>query len=284
VKVSERVDQAGVVALSEDQWERFVVDASPRVRRVVAGRTDAPEWVLERLAGDRDRQVRQAVVDNPACPSDVLLVCLRDVEWWIRWDAVQHRNADENVRRAAVRSPYKDVRLALAQLRDLAPDLVEALVTDSEWQVREQLATNTPSANVLQILMKDADARVRGEVALNDAATEEQLRTLADDRSAVPRAMVAARQVLPQEVIFRLATDRSENVRWWLCVTHDSDVALMKAMSTDSSELVADHAKSVLGGRDDPDTDVDLQGTANPCVDGPRRCRRRRAENASVSA
>jgi hypothetical protein len=60
VKVSERARQAGTATLSEPEWARFVVDPSPRVRRVVAARTDAPDWVLECLAGDRDRQTRQA--------------------------------------------------------------------------------------------------------------------------------------------------------------------------------------------------------------------------------
>jgi hypothetical protein len=219
------------------------------VRRLVAARTDAPDWVLERLASDRDRQTRQAVVDNPACPADVLLVCLRDVEWRIRWEAVQHRHADGAVRRAAIRSPHKDTRWALAQLPDLVPEQIEALLTDSEWQVREQLAMSTRGVNVLQTLMKDADARVRGEVALNDLATQEQLRRLAGDASAVTRAKVAARQVLPEDVQSRLAADRSQNVRWWLCITHDTNVALMRTMSADPSELVAGHAKSTLGRR-----------------------------------
>jgi hypothetical protein len=219
------------------------------VRRVVAARTDAPDWVLECLAGDRDRQTRQAVVDNPACPPDVLLVCLGDVEWRIRWDAVQHRNADGAVRRAAIRSPDKDIRSVLAQLRDLEPELIEALLADSEWQVREQLAMSTRSVNVLQALMKDADPRVRGEVALNDLATKEQLRRLADDASAVTRDKVAARQVLPEDVQSRLAADRSQNVRWWLCVAHDRNIALMTTMSADPDELVASHAKSALGWR-----------------------------------
>ncbi|GAB2646578.1 hypothetical protein [Kribbella swartbergensis] len=134
-------------------------------------------------------------------------------------------------------------------MRELSPELIEALLADSDWQVREQLAVNTPSVNVLQRLMNDADARVRGEVALNDLATEEQLRILANDASAVTRAKVAAREVLPEDVQLRLAADRSQNVRWWLCVTHDRDIALMRTMSADPSELVADHAKSALGRR-----------------------------------
>jgi hypothetical protein len=186
------------------------------------------------------------VVDNPGCPPELLLACLGDVDRQIRWDAVQHPNADRAVRQAAVRSPNKDTRWAVVQLPDLESDLIEAVLADADWQVREQLATTTHSASVLEALMQDPDARVRGEVALNESATEGQLRRLAEDPSAAARAKVAARDVLPEDVQRNLAGDRSGTVRWWLCVTHDRDVALMRRMSADPDDLVAGHAMTAL--------------------------------------
>lgn len=246
VKVADRARQAGTASLSARDWKQFVADPSPSVRRALAARRDVPSWVLERLAGDGDRQTRQAVVGNPGCPPELLLACLGDADRQIRWDAVQHPNADRAVRQAAVRSPDRETRWAAAQLRDLEPDLIQAVIADPDWQVREQLATSTHSASVLEAAMQDPDARVRGEVALNELATENQLRRLAGDSNAAARAKVAARDLLPDDVQRRLAEDRSGTVRWWLCVSHDRDVALMRRMVADPDELVASHAMTAL--------------------------------------
>jgi hypothetical protein len=176
----------------------------------------------------------------------LLLACLGDADRQIRWAAVQHPNADRAVRESAVRSPDREARWAAAQLRELEPDLIQAVIADTDWQVREQLAISTHSASVLEALMQDPDARVRGEVALNELATETQLWRLAEDSSAATRAKVAARDVLPQVVQRRLTEDRSGTVRWWLCVSHDRDIALMRKMSADPDELVASHAMTAL--------------------------------------
>jgi hypothetical protein len=247
VKVSERCERAASASLADEDWERFSADASNSVRRIIAARFDAPTWVLERLASDPDRHTRQAVVDNHACTADILRTRLGDPEWRVRWSAVQHPNADREVREAASRSQDQQVRWALAQTCNLEPEFVRALQADQAWQIREQVAACHASTEVLEALLTDPDARVRGAVAAhNPNATEQQLRRLAEDRSAVTRRAVAGRRVLPEDVLFRLATDRSADVRWWLCVVHCRNKRLMRVLSDDADEMVAHQARTAL--------------------------------------
>lgn len=250
MKVSERCERAASASLADEEWEQLSADASNSVRRIIAARLDAPTWVLERLASDPDRHTRQAVVDNHACPPEILCTRLEDPEWRVRWGAVQHPNADRGVREAASRSKDQQVRWALAQTADLEPEFVRALQADESWQVREQLATCHASTDVLEALLSDPDARVRGAVAAhNPNATEQQVRRLAEDRSAVTRRAVAGRRGLPEDVLIRLATDRCADVRWWLCAVHRKNKRLMRALRDDPDEMVARQAREALSLR-----------------------------------
>lgn len=131
----------------------------------------------------------------------------------------------------------------MAQLGDLEPAIAAALVDDGDWHVREQLALATRDGGILERLMRDDDPRVRGQVAWNPIATENQRREPARDARAEARALVAACPETPNDVMFELAEDKSPNVRFWLTV-HGHNRQLMKILMKDPERTVADTARN----------------------------------------
>lgn len=128
---------------------------------------------------------------------------------------------------------------------DLDSKSAARLAGDDDWHVREELACATGHREIVAQLVCDPHPRVRGAVALNPLATHDQRRTLSQDRSAQTRAIVAGAQGNPDDVLFALARDKSENVRFWLTI-HGRNRPLMELLMTDSSQSVADTARSSL--------------------------------------
>ena len=67
-QVRVRVSVASDPAATPQLLARLALDPSRSVRRVIAGRADAPADALRALVNDPDRQTRQALTRNPTCP------------------------------------------------------------------------------------------------------------------------------------------------------------------------------------------------------------------------
>lgn len=245
--VAEREAAAGAPGLSLGEQVTWALDGSARVRRVVASRQDLTADAALRLATDRDRQVRERLAANTACPPEILITLLGDLAFAVRWEAAQNPAATVEVHRAALAASNSDVAEAIGQLGDtVAPEIIEALVRHPLPAVRKQLAAATASPAVLQRLARDQAPLVRGTVALSEAAPGELLRQLAGDPNAKVRAAVACAPRTPRELLFHLAGDRSTEVRWWVLVMHEGDRALVARMVQDPDTGIAGQAQHTL--------------------------------------
>ncbi|NKY38162.1 hypothetical protein [Cellulomonas septica] len=197
---------------------------------------------------DTDRQVRESLAGNPACPTDALLALLRDSHWHVRWRAAQNVSADQEVHLAALSTGDRDLVWAVGQLGDrLQPEVVDSLLRHPVRAGREQLALSTSSPALLHELAQDADHRVRLHVAMSDACPLALLRTLADDPRKEVRQVVAASPRLPRDVVDKLVLDRSADVRWNVVSTWEHDIEVCRALVDDSDDIVRTHARVALG-------------------------------------
>lgn len=200
------------------------------------------------LVHDPDRQVREHLAANPACPQDALLVLLRDPHWRVRWETVQNVSADREVHLAALAADDKDLVWAVGQLGDgLHPDVVDAVLRHPVRSGREQLALSTTAPGLLRTLAHDADHRVRLHVAMSDECPIDLLRTLAQDPRKEVRQVVAASSRLPRDVVDKLLRDRSADVRWNVVLHRDDDPEVCRALIDDPDDTVRTQARVALG-------------------------------------
>lgn len=206
--------------------------------------TSADRDRLRVLAGHRLTAVRAAVAENPATPPDVLADLVADRNHRPRFGVAQ--NSGPAAVEIALAATHTDVRVVLAQRRDLPDQIYEALLEDVDPAVRESLASSTDRQDLLARLAEDPHERVRATVTRNRACTPELLEILSHDRSHQVRASAATTDVVTEEMLQRLARDKSANVRWWVIHRHWHRRDVLKLLADDPDEANAKAAGGVL--------------------------------------
>jgi hypothetical protein len=132
------------------------------VRRQLARRANLPPEALDRLAGDPDRQVREAVARHPATPAPALVRLAGDPIWQVSYAVAHRADVDQSVADALCASPHEEARLLLAWRTDLPAHrlALPTLVHDPSIRVRRDLATNTHDAGIRARLADDPEPRV----------------------------------------------------------------------------------------------------------------------------
>lgn len=191
-------------ALPAQMLALLAQDSDADVRQGVALHPSTPGEVLLALARDEHLEVRRKAAQNPALPEEARL--------WLLLDE------DESLQAAVRRNPGLSSRtLELARraldLQPLEAALLEQLARGSASCRR--LAAANPSAPraVLERLVCDSDWRVRQAVAHNPATPPELLATLATDTDRDVRQAVAAHPMAGREVLGGLLSDPDELVR-----------------------------------------------------------------------
>lgn len=226
--------------------DQLAADPSPMVRRLIAGRPDTPGGTLAALAKDPDRKTREALALNPGCPPEGVVELLGDGTPHVRWIAVGNPNANLAVRRVACQDADKRVRAALALEQGLEPEINQALLEDTSWEVRQALARRTTDLATLAAVMTDSDPRVREGVAENALVTAEQSVVLAADPSYMVRATVVAMRRAPRDVITKMAHDKSAVVRWAVLAHYPERRDLTELLCHDSDAMNAQQARLTL--------------------------------------
>ncbi|PZG16837.1 hypothetical protein [Nonomuraea aridisoli] len=121
-RVRSRVAAARSPEAGREILEFLVTDGSATVRRAVAARDDP--GLLRTLAGDPDLRTRQAVVENPHCPPDVL-------------------------------------RRLVAEYDGLEPEIARLLMEDGAREVKESLAAHTALPELLAAMVTHPDLAFR---------------------------------------------------------------------------------------------------------------------------
>jgi hypothetical protein len=218
-------------------------DPSALVRKAVAARPDAPAEALRPLARDRDRQVREAVARNPSTSLGNLVRLVGDADRWVRWAVAGNPACDESVRRAMSRTPDKELRGLLAEMRTLEPELAATLIGDASPEVRERLATHTHDPVVITALMADRTVRVRKGVARNVRTSADQRRALAQDSAVDVRSALVRTVELDEADLQRLVDDRSMEVRLSMATSAVTPPHIRQALESDADETVAAAAR-----------------------------------------
>lgn len=201
---SVKVALAKSPATTDAILESLARDPEYRVREAVAGNEATPEAVLEVLASDHragdeepweSRQIRLALAKNPATPAAVLEALATDLNYEVR-EAVASNKATPGAvlellgRDAKTKSwGAQQVRVAVARNPSAPSTLLEDLATDSEYLVREAVATN--EATPLSVL---------GEAFTKNYAKDLRLADLlrgGRDRAVI--ALALASDKLPRE-------------------------------------------------------------------------------------
>lgn len=222
-------------------------DVSARVRRVAAGRNDLTLGQQQRLAQDSDRQVRRGLAENATCRPEVLVALSEDRDFHVRWSAVQHPAADQQVYEHVLSVGDKDALWALAQIPTrLTSPLLAQLAMWPDPQVRQQLVSVTTDGALLEQLAGDTHVGVRGHVAANPFTPVEAVDHLVRDAQAGVRAAAAGRADLSDDQIEIMVRDRSSSVRWSLALHQGGRVTALRRLARDDDQRVADRAKQTL--------------------------------------
>ncbi len=204
--------RAAAVANTRNTCEaarHLISDASTKVRVALATRTDVSHDVLARLLLDDDHDVRLAALNSPACPAGIVAA----------HDALAGGlPVAPEVLNAAVKGPSA-TRLLVARHPDASSTMLDELVGDDNWVVRQAVAKH-PNASLaaLSSLAGDHDRDVRREVLLNPASPESLAAALLDDVDAGVRRAAASHALLDPKVrneaanrmLLRFATKGSE--------------------------------------------------------------------------
>ncbi|MSZ78343.1 MAG: hypothetical protein F2667_14655, partial [Actinobacteria bacterium] len=199
---------------------------------------------LQALSVHRLTAVRAAVARNPHASRALLVELARDRHHLVRYAVAQNRGpfAEQVALGAADRS----VRVILAQRRDLDASTYESLVVDSAHEVREAVVASSRSPDLVVRLAADPHPGVRSVVAHHDLCPDELIDVLSRDRDARVRGSVASTRRLSEEMIARLLVDRSAAVRWNLLTHHPGRRDIAEALAADPDELTAVQARHQL--------------------------------------
>jgi hypothetical protein len=179
-------------------------DSDADVRQGVALHPSTPGEVLLALARDEHLEVRRKAAQNPALPEEARL--------WLLLDE------DESLQAAVRRNPglsshtLELARRALA-LQPLELARLEQLARGSASCRRLAAANPSTPRAVLERLVRDTDWRVRQAVARNPSTPPDLLAALATDTDRDVRQAVAAHPAVAREALEGLLSDPDELVR-----------------------------------------------------------------------
>ncbi|CAL9373388.1 hypothetical protein [Streptomyces sp. enrichment culture] len=183
----------------------FACHPSVLLRRELAGRTDVPGHVLERLAGDPVPGVRAAVAENPEAGADLLGVLAGD--------------GDPQVRRAVAFNPVVplDVLARVAAGTRIGPVLLPRIAAATQGEAGELAESPHPAVRALlaerrdlpegirDALAADADAKVVKAAARHPGLSEAALRAMLDRYGDQVAAAVAGNPDAPPSLLESLA-------------------------------------------------------------------------------
>lgn len=187
-----------LAALASNSGERdswVIEDVSEIDRYEVAGRSDAPADVLEKLATDEGLGVRAEVAGNDACPPDVLRILISDPDAWVRECAVSNKN------------------LPIDALVNLAIDHDPSVMNAARGHPR---ARSGPGLRAWQLCEKYLDSReareqVSDEIRGMSAADADLLRILANAGPPGLRLVAAENPATPSGAPEYVTADRGED-------------------------------------------------------------------------
>lgn len=211
--------------------------------------TDAS--ALRDLSRHRSKAVRMSVAGNPAADDETIARLSHDADELVRLACAGNLANRPVLQRAAAASSEKWVRAKLAgtfardDKRSLPYDLQARLAGDEFRDVRGWIAETTNYRDLFDLLIVDADPRVRARCAANPRISRAQMELLVTDRQWGVRAYTASAGLRypDDEQIVRLAGDRSAEVRWAVLFRVDRPREAVEMITQDADEMNRRHAQ-----------------------------------------
>ncbi|MFE6764666.1 hypothetical protein [Streptomyces sp. NPDC057689] len=175
--------------LPPDVCARLAEDANPGVRGDLAENPAIDDALIRVLATDRDHEVRRRLAHNPRVPLDVLTRLAGTTRIGATLlPRIASTSPDEAEELAA--SPNPAARMLMAQRRDLAPAVRDALADDSDAKVVKSIAPHPGLTDSrLSAMLDRYGSQVAARVAANPDATPALLETIARHGPAARKAL-----------------------------------------------------------------------------------------------
>ena len=209
----------------------------------------SPE-MIEELAEDEDKEVRQEVAKNPNAPAEALRKLAEDKYSDVRFAVSGNPNTPAEALKKLANDKYWGVKQAVAKHPNTPAEALKKLAEDGNWDVEEAVAKNpsTP-AEALMKLAEDKFAGLRQEVAKNPNAPAEVLRKLADDKNKDVRSIVVRNPKLPVEILRKLAEDKDKIVRIAVASNPNTPADILRKLAEDRNREVRRFAEMELRKR-----------------------------------
>jgi 3-methyladenine DNA glycosylase AlkC len=164
----------------------------------IAGNPNTPDVILDKLAKDKDEDVRKAVAANPNTSMASLKLLAREEDKWIRFAVACNLNTSIALLTLLAEDEMSLTRKAVAENPNTPVHLLTQLAQDKDEWVRRNVAENpnTP-VMLLKLLAKDEDYLVLRGVARNPNTPKASLALLARDKNEYIRKAVADNGKVP---------------------------------------------------------------------------------------
>ena len=160
------------------------------------------------------------------------------VEWWDKNDK-SHYDIPESNAVDDVEFLKKHGKLNLLENNNASPEMIDELVEDGDWHVREEVAYNPKiPVDILRKLAGDENEHVRWGAIRNPNIPADILRELAEDKDERMRYEVARNPNTPIDILMRLAEDVDKNVRQGVASNPNTPVDILKKLAEDEEKCV----------------------------------------------
>lgn len=211
---------------------------------------NASSEMIEELAEDEDKDVRERVAMNPRTPAEVLRKLAEDEDWYVRYEVVMNPKTPVEALRKLAEDKNWHVRAGVASNFSTSVDILRKLAEDKNSAVRQEVAINPNApAEALKKLARDEEKWVRSAVARNLSTTVDILRKLAEDKDWNVREKVAKNPKTPIDILRNLAGDGDPDVRREVVRNPNTPVDVLRKLAEDKNWNVSDSADSQLRER-----------------------------------
>jgi Leucine rich repeat variant len=219
-----------VATLVEEKAALSEVQSS---RVAVAGNTNTPPEILERLAVEKQGDARdqlaihEQLALNSSTPPKVLIELAKQENCFPKILAILGKEGEHSVREA------------VAGNKNTPPETLLQLAHDrASWVQLAAVANASMPADVLTELVNDQTLMLWPKVAAHPNTSIDTLKDLADDWHSWTRMAVAQNRSAPSAVLAQLANDKNSNVRFNVAENENTLYEVLVKLADDKSSYV----------------------------------------------
>ncbi len=241
------------------KWENPDGEYNQQLCRPLAARTDAPAFVLDRIASSEFPDIRQRIASNPTTPLSTLARLAREEsDDWVLSSVIHNPSLNQEIVEQLVQNGNPEVRLLAMDTPYITPQLWVKLARDPSPQVRRAIASRSNSCRSIQSpagyriiehpqlpdelwneFATDPSVEVRQAVAFNNNAPVEILELLALDADPEVRQYLPNNPNTPINVLKRLSQDKIPSVRQQVAASDRTPVNLLEKLAIDPNQKIS---------------------------------------------